>query len=83
VPLVKPDTVMGDDDPVPVRPPGLDVTVYPVIVAGKPAFDGAVKATDAEAFPAVAVTLVGAPGTAAHVLAAIACICCVRVHDPE
>jgi hypothetical protein len=27
VPFVRPVTVIGDDDPVPVKPPGLDVTV--------------------------------------------------------
>jgi hypothetical protein len=34
VPVVKPETVIGEDVPVPVRPPGLEVTVYPVITAG-------------------------------------------------
>ena len=41
--------------------PGLDVTVYPVI-ALPPSEAGAVKATEACASPAVATTLVGAPG---------------------
>jgi len=27
VPFVKPETVIGEDDPVPVKPPGLEVTV--------------------------------------------------------
>jgi hypothetical protein len=27
VPFVSPETVTGEDDPVPVIPPGLDVTV--------------------------------------------------------
>jgi hypothetical protein len=54
------------------------------MVAGNPAFAGAVKVTlAAVALVPVAVPIVGAPGTAAHVLTAIACICCVRVHDPE
>jgi hypothetical protein len=45
-------------------PPGLDVTVYPVIVA--PPFDaGAANVTDACASPAVAVPIVGAPGATA------------------
>jgi len=83
VPFVNPETVIGDDAPVPVKPPGLDVTVYPVITAGIPAFAGAVKVTDALALPAVAVPIVGAPGGTVQVLAAIACICCVRVHIPE
>ena len=39
---VNPDTVIGDDEPVPIKPPGLLVTVYPVIV---PVPLGAVKAT--------------------------------------
>jgi hypothetical protein len=46
-----------------VIPPGVEVTVYPVI-ALPPLSAGAVQLTPAEAFPAVAVTLVGAPGTA-------------------
>ena len=83
MPLLKPLTVIGEDAPVPVKPPGLDVTVYPVMVAGKPGFAGAVKATDALAFPAVAVTLVGAPGVAGQRLAAVACICCLDVQIPE
>jgi hypothetical protein len=82
VPLLKPLTVIGEDAPVPVKPPGLDVTVYPVIVAGKPA-SGAVKDIEEDALATEAVTLVGAPGTADQVPAAIACICCVRVQIPE
>ena len=55
-------TVIGLVEPVPVKLPGLDVTVYPVIAA--PPFDvGAVKGTVADAFPPVAVPIVGAPGT--------------------
>jgi len=61
VPAVKPDTVIGDVADVPVIPPGLDVAVYPVIDA-LPVSDGAVKATDADSAPAVAVPIVGAPG---------------------
>ena len=52
----------GELDPVAVPPAGFDVTVYPVI-ALPPLFVGATKATLAEVFPAVATTLVGAPGT--------------------
>jgi hypothetical protein len=48
--------------PVPVNPPGLEVTVYPVI-AEPPLLTGAVNVTVACAFPAVAVPIVGAPGT--------------------
>jgi hypothetical protein len=59
--LVNPLTVTGEDAPVPVNPPGLEVTVYPVI-APPPIFAGAVNATDAEAFPPVAVPIVGASG---------------------
>jgi hypothetical protein len=81
-PLVKPDTVIGDEAPVPVKPPGLDVTVYPVI-ALLPVFEGAVKATDAEVLPPVAVGLVGGPGSNAQVVAALACICCLDVQIPE
>ena len=49
-----------------VKPPGLDVTVYPVIEL-PPVVPGAVNATLAEALPAVALTPVGAPGTVAGV----------------
>jgi hypothetical protein len=42
----RPATVTGDEAPVPVNPPGLEVTVYEVI--GKPPSKvGAVKVTDA------------------------------------
>ena len=45
-----------------VKPPGEDVTVYPVM-ALPPSEADAVNATLAWAFPAVATGLVGAPGT--------------------
>jgi hypothetical protein len=52
---------MGELVPVPVKPPGELVTVYPVM--GDPPLEaGAVKLTVAEALPAVAVTPVGEPG---------------------
>jgi hypothetical protein len=57
-----PDTVMGEDVPVPVKPLGEEVTVYPVI-APPPISAGAVKVTDAVASDAVAVPIVGASGT--------------------
>ena len=66
VQLVRPLTVMGEDAPVPVKQPGVDVAVYPVIVAGTPAQAGAVKATLADAFNGVAVPIVGAPGAVGH-----------------
>jgi hypothetical protein len=40
--LVKPVTVSGDAEPVAVNPPGLEVTVYPVI-ATPPVIAGAVN----------------------------------------
>jgi hypothetical protein len=58
VPAVNPVTVIGLTVPVAVLPPGLAVTVYPVT---EPV--GAVKLTVAWPVPAVAVTLVGGPGT--------------------
>jgi hypothetical protein len=58
VPLVSPVTIIGLAEPVPVKPPGLEVTVYPVI--GNPP-TGAVKVIVAWAFPGVADTFVGAP----------------------
>ena len=59
VPLLSPETVIGLDDPVPVIAPGLHVAVYPVM-ADPPVLPGAVKATDADPSPAVAVPMVGA-----------------------
>jgi hypothetical protein len=61
VPLLKPETVNGLEPPVAVKPPGLDVTVKPVI-AEPPLSAGAEKVTDAEASPPVAVPIVGASG---------------------
>jgi len=60
--LVKPVTVIGEDAPVAVRPPGEEVTVYPVI-ADPPVFVGAVKLTEALPLLAVAAIPVGVPGT--------------------
>jgi hypothetical protein len=58
-------TLIGLAVAVPVRvvwPVAVQVAVYPVIVA--PPFElGAVNAMEAEALPAVAVPIVGAPGT--------------------
>jgi hypothetical protein len=54
---------MGDDAPVAVIHPGLDVTVYHVI-ALPPSEAGGVKVTVACVFQAVAVPMVGASGTA-------------------
>ena len=63
VPLVSPVTVIGDEGPVARRPPGEDVTVYPVI-ADPPVFVGAVKLTVAvPLLPVVTATPVGAPGS--------------------
>lgn len=59
--FVKPVTVIGDDAPVPVIPPGDEVTTYSV-AAGFPRYAGAVKVTVACASPAVAVPMVGVPG---------------------
>jgi hypothetical protein len=64
VPLVKPETVIGDEAPVPVIPLGLDVTVK-LVIADPPLFAGAEKVTDAELEPAVAVPIVGASGALA------------------
>jgi len=64
VPIVNPETVIGEDAPVPVILPGLDVAVY-VVIAALPVSEGAVYATVAvpePAAPAVAVPIVGAPG---------------------
>ena len=66
MPLLNPLTTIGEEAPVAVMFPGLDVTVYPVIGA-PPVLAGAVNATLACAFPPVATPIVGAPGTVAGV----------------
>jgi len=63
VPLESPPTMMGDAAPLTLMPPGEDVTVYEVI-AEPPVEAGGVNATVACALPAVAVPIVGGPGTA-------------------
>jgi hypothetical protein len=60
--LLRPDTVIGEDAPLTVRPPGEEVTVYPVI-ADPPVFAGAEKLTVALPLLAVAAIPVGVPGT--------------------
>jgi hypothetical protein len=60
----RPDTEIGDVAPVPVNPPGLDTTVYDVIVDPL-LLVGGVKVTDAPLSPtSVAVPITGATGTA-------------------
>jgi len=66
VPFASPVTVIGEAEPVPLMPPGLEVTTYPMI-AEPPLLAGGVKATEACALPALAVPMVGAPGTVAGV----------------
>jgi len=60
--LVSPPTITGLVVPLPIKPLGLEVTVYPVITE-PPSLAGAVKVTVARTFPAVAVPIVGASGT--------------------
>ena len=60
--MVKPVTVIGEDAPLTVRPPGEEVTVYPVI-EDPPVFVGAEKLTEALPLLAVAAIPVGVPGT--------------------
>ena len=59
--MVKPETTTGLVVPVPVKLPGVEVTVYPVI-AELPMELGAVNATAACPLPEVAVPMVGTPG---------------------
>ena len=56
--------MIGEPEPVAVAPPGLAVTVYPVMLA-PPLDAGAVKVTVAWVSPAVAVPMVGAFGATA------------------
>ena len=67
--MVKPVTTRGEFAPVAVKPPGEDVTLYPVMTL-PPVEVGAVNATLTCALPAVATGLVGAPGTVIGVTAA-------------
>lgn len=62
VPFVRPVTTNGLIAPLTVAPPGLAVTVKPVIRL-PPLNAGAVKATDTCPAPAAPTTPVGAPGT--------------------
>jgi len=72
-PFVRPLTVIGEV-PVPVMLPGEDVAVY--VIDPAPKSVGGVKATVAVlVLVAVAVPIVGSPGTLGHVTAATACIC--------
>jgi len=64
--LVRPVTVIGLPEAVAVLPPGEEVAVYWVIGL-PPLDDGAVNVTVACVFPAVAVPIVGGPGTVAAV----------------
>jgi hypothetical protein len=69
-----PLTVIGLEDPVPVLLPTLLVTVYWVIV-NPPVSAGAVNATVAVVDPvAVAVPMVGAPGTVVGVILLLAAL---------
>ena len=62
-PLVRPATVMGDAAPLALMPPGEELAVYDVI--GEPPLEtGGVNVIVACPFPAVAVPMMGAPGTA-------------------
>ena len=68
VPLVSPVIVIGEVVLVADNPPVDEYTVYEVIAL--PPFDaGAVNETEAVALPAVAVPIVGAPGTVRTALA--------------
>jgi hypothetical protein len=67
VPVVKPLTVIGDDAPVPVIDPGVDVAVNPVIA--EPPVSLAVNATVAEvALASATAPIVGACGTVVAVI---------------
>jgi hypothetical protein len=67
--FVKPVTQIGPFAPVPVNPPGLEVTVYNVMIA-PPLLRGAVNETIAAPSDDVAFTTVGALGALAGVTAA-------------
>jgi hypothetical protein len=82
VPVVRPVTEIGEDEPVAVMPPGLDVAVY--VTVPMPKSVGGVKGTEAVVeFVTDAVPIVGAPGALAQVEAAAFCICACNVNAPE
>jgi hypothetical protein len=82
VPAVNPLTVTGEEAPVPVKPPGLEVTVYEVMAA-LPVSVGAVNVTLAEELLAtVAVPMVGAPGEIGQRLCFLQPACSLSVHTP-
>jgi hypothetical protein len=58
VPLVKPETVIGDEEPVPVKPPGDEVTRKDVALV--PTGVNVILALET---PPVAVPIIGAGGT--------------------
>ena len=64
--MARPMTVIGEAAPLAMMPPGDEVAVYEVI-ADPPFEAGGVNATVACPLPAVAMPIVGAPGTAAGV----------------
>ena len=64
VPLVRPLTTIGEDEPVLAIEPGVDIARY-CVIAEPPSDDGAEKVTDALVFPGVAVPTTGALGTTA------------------
>ena len=70
MPFVNPVTTSGLDEPVAVKFPGLDVTVYPVI--DDPPVPFAENATDTCAFPPVTDVILGAAGTVVAVIALLA-----------
>ena len=78
---MRPFTVIGLLAPEPVCPPE-DVTVYEVMEL-PPSEAGAVKLTDTEVLPAVAETLVGAPGTAKKVAMTLLLLSIVTVQTPD
>lgn len=69
MPLVRPLTVIGDDEAEPVILLGVDVAVY-VLTAAPPVAPG-VKVTDAVVLAPVAVPIVGACGTVVAVTALV------------
>jgi hypothetical protein len=63
---LSPVTVIGLALPVPVKPPGLEVTVY-LVIGEPPLLIGFINFIVASVFPASASTPVGAPGTVSKI----------------
>ena len=78
--MVRPVNDSGEEEPVDVIPPGLDVAVYERVPSPLPVKVGALKVTSAVAFPAVADPIIGASGLRPSWESVIPIFCIVRLY---